>query len=188
MGLHLHVDYGFSCSDHYPFTRWIFLPVDPPLIWSWPAAAKFPEHVPCCEQAGGVRVVSRPVGSQVARLLRRAPIQDVPLSNILSVRRSVLGNWTQTWDDPNTTTTISEFISRGPIFLFWDTLDAAPNFLSTQLNGTRSEKTQRLSSEAPSSAVLMRHQMQTFFGKLRLWLCLGRPSVPNGVGRIYPDF
>ena len=31
------------------------------------------------------------------------------------------------------------------------------------------------SSDVPSNAVLVWHQMQNFFGKLWLWLCLGRP-------------
>ena len=31
------------------------------------------------------------------------------------------------------------------------------------------------SSDVPSTAVLVWHQMQNFFGKLWLWLCLGRP-------------
>ena len=75
-------------------------------------------------------------------------------------------------DGPTTTTTIFEFISRGPIFHFWGTLGwrtKCPSRSGTQRNH------KEFSSDVPSNAVLVRHQMQNLFGRLWLWLCLGRP-------------
>ena len=41
LGFFMDVDYGFSCSDRYPITGRIFLPVASyPLVWCWPAPSK----------------------------------------------------------------------------------------------------------------------------------------------------
>ena len=64
--------------------------------------------------------------------------------------------------------------SRGaPFFIFGVPPDDAPNALSTQWN---TEKPQRFFIWCAIKCRFgVGHQMQNFFGKLWLWLCLGRP-------------
>ena len=78
-------------------------------------------------------------------------------------------------DGPTTTTTIFEFISRGPIFHFWGTPGWRTKcpFYTVKHRETNKD----FSSDVPSNAVLVWHQMQNFFGRLWLWLWLGRPWV-----------
>ena len=76
-------------------------------------------------------------------------------------------------DGPTTTTTIFEFISRGPIFHFW----------GTPWWGTDCPFYTVEHRETTKMFHLMCHQMpfwcgircKTFWEKLWLWLCLGRP-------------
>ena len=70
------------------------------------------------------------------------------------------------------TTTIFEFISRGPIFHFGVPPDDAPNAPSTQWN---TEKPQRFSSDAPPNAVLVGAKL---FWKIMV-VVLFRPSLKH---------
>ena len=65
-------------------------------------------------------------------------------------------------DGSTTTTTIFEFILRGPIFLFGVPPDDAPNAL---LHSGTQRNHKDFSSDVPSNVVLVWHQMQNFFGK-----------------------
>ena len=94
----------------------------------------------------------------------------IPFPNINSYSLSLSA---RIRDDPNTTTTIFEFIFMAPFLFFGVPPDAAPNATSTQW---KNEKTCKdFASDVPSSAVLMRHKMQTFYRKSWSWLCLVRP-------------
>ena len=78
---------------------------------------------------------------------------------------------------PTTITTIFELILRNTVFQFWG--DPRCRIKSSRQWNT--EKTHRiLSSDAPSIANLMRHQMLNNFGKSYLWMCLGRPRQKFG--------
>ena len=95
---------------------------------------------------------------------------DIP---ILSREMNNNRDLTSLRDGPTTTTTIFEFISRGPISHFGVPPDDAPNALSTQWNTEKTTKILHLMCH--QMPFWCGNQMQNFVGKLWLWLCLGRP-------------
>ena len=74
---------------------------------------------------------------------------------------------------PTTTTTIFEFISRGPIFQFLGYPRMTRQMPLLHSGTQRNHKD--FSSDVPSNAVLVWHRMENVFGRLWLWLCVGRP-------------
>ena len=117
------------------------------------------------------RPVLRPALCPEFRPVKKICRRDFALGNVrrnLSVKRisSLIR------DGPTTTTTIFEFISRGPIFDFLGYPPRMTHQMPSLHSGTQRNH-KDFSCDVPSNAVLVWHQMQNFFWKIMVVVVFG---------------
>ena len=122
-----------------------------------PTPEPHPNHVRTTSEPrpNHVRTTSKPHPKQWQKLREKWFLAIFPIYVFV---------WSLLRDGPTTTTTNFEFISRGPIFSFLGYPRMTHQMPLLHSGTQRNHKD--FSSDGPSTAVLVWHQMQNFFGRL----------------------